>query len=52
MSDAVLVMVQFEGALESFSNRYHQYISFKKGHVWITKEQLAEWEEEEVEDVR
>lgn len=47
MSDAVLTMVQFESALESFRSRYNKYI--KKGfdgeHYWITSEQMAAWKD-------
>ncbi len=52
VSDALLVMVQFNAALEAFRERY--YRSFKTGydswdHHWITKELLEEWEAEEAE---
>ncbi|MGB7045932.1 MAG: hypothetical protein WBD65_13825, partial [Methylocella sp.] len=47
MSDAVLVMVQFESALESFKERYYKYMDEFREHVWITKENLAEWNEDE-----
>lgn len=46
MSDAVLVMVQFNSALESFQERYRQYLGVMGGYYWITQEQLAEWDEE------
>ena len=43
-SDAVLVMVQFESALKSFSNRYHRRA--KKGYdtryVWVTNQLILE----------
>lgn len=45
MSDAVLVMVQFESALESFERRYRKYFDSLAGHRWITEELLAEWDE-------
>ena len=56
MSDAVLVMVQFETALESFEQRYYRYVDGAR--YWITKELLEEWQshehdssdEEDVED--
>jgi hypothetical protein len=47
MSDAVLVMVQFESALGSFKERYYKYMDEFREHVWITKENLAEWNEDE-----
>lgn len=45
MSDAVLVMVQFETALASFRGRYRKYIYGQ--HYWITSEQLAAWKDDE-----
>lgn len=47
VSDAVLAMVQFETALESFRSRY-----FRRAYgdyYWITSELLAEWEEDDEE---
>ncbi len=44
MSDAVLAMVQFETALQSFRARYLKYIY--NHHYWITHEQLAAWNDE------
>jgi hypothetical protein len=37
-SDAVLVMVQYESALASFSNRYHRTVKTVHGrkYVWVT----------------
>jgi hypothetical protein len=47
VSDAVLVMVQFETALKSFKRRYYQRVS---GDLcWITSEFIKEWEDELVE---
>ncbi len=43
MSDAVLTMVQFESALESFHSRYYEYVPIRSEHYWITTELLAEW---------
>jgi hypothetical protein len=41
-SDAVLVMVQYEGALESFLNRYHHnYIPDLGNNVWATSDNDA-----------
>lgn len=45
MSDAVLTMVQFETALNSFQARYRKYVYGQ--HYWITHEQLAAWNEDE-----
>jgi hypothetical protein len=38
MSDAVLVMVQFETALKSFQGRYYKHLSDIREHRWITQE--------------
>lgn len=48
MSDAVLTMVQFESALESFRSRYKKYIKngFDGEYYWITSEQLAAWKDD------
>lgn len=40
VSDAVLVMVQFETALHAFKGRYHKYVGGK--WLWITAEWIAE----------
>ena len=50
MSDAVLVMVQFESALASFRQRYKKSIRYLGAKIWITKELLAESDEAEDED--
>lgn len=39
VSDAVLIMVQFESALDSFKSRYHRFI--KGQWYWITEEFMA-----------
>ena len=41
MSDALLVMVQFDTALNSFKNRYQKYDSMSREHHWITSEYVA-----------
>lgn len=43
MSDAVLVMVQFETALKAFKGRYHEWFSDISRHLWMTKELQEEW---------
>ena len=45
VSDAVLVMVQFETALKAFKGRYHQYHGGK--WLWVTEEWVAERKEME-----
>jgi len=52
VSDALMMMVQFDAALDAFRGRYLQYVRTgyaNREHVWITMEQLARWEEEEAE---
>ncbi|PKR50493.1 hypothetical protein COO20_21365 [Thalassospira marina] len=46
-SDAVLVMVQYETALSSYSKRYHSQAPGYYGHVWITEEIDAQVSEDE-----
>ena len=45
-SDAVLVMVQYESALASFSNRYHRRvrdnINHRTRYVWLTEQLTLE----------
>ncbi|MDA9532819.1 hypothetical protein ACM42_31010 [Bradyrhizobium sp. CCBAU 25338] len=41
VSDALLVMVQFDTALTKFSGRYQEYDSILHSHHWVTKEYLA-----------
>jgi hypothetical protein len=53
VSDAVLIMVQFETVLEKFVERYQGYVYGRGGQTWITEELVAELEqlpEEEGED--
>lgn len=45
MSDAVLTMVQFETALNSFRSRYYERVAGT--HYWITSERVAAWKEEQ-----
>lgn len=51
VSDALLMMAQFDAALDAFRKRYFQYvkIGFSREHHWITAEKLAEWEAEDDE---
>jgi hypothetical protein len=44
VSDAVLIMVQFETALDKFFSRYHDYVSAYGEEDWITDELVAELE--------
>lgn len=44
VSDAVLVMVQFKSALESFSSRHTQYVHGER--MWITEELVTQLKEE------
>ncbi len=41
VSDALLVMVQFDTALTKFKNRYQEYDSMRRVHHWVTQEDLA-----------
>lgn len=50
MSDAVLTMVQFETALNSFYSRYYRSISDYGKYYWITSEFLAEWNKDDEDD--
>lgn len=51
VSDALMMMVQFDAALDAFKERYFQYVGgggYSHGkHYWITEEQLAKWDEED-----
>jgi hypothetical protein len=49
MSDALLIMVQFETALEGFKERYYGYFSPSETQEWITKELLDEFSTNEDE---
>ena len=47
VSDALMMMVQFEAALVTFREKYFRYVrnGYTSGdHFWITQEQLAAWE--------
>ena len=44
-SDAILVMVQYETALNAFKNRYYIYERRIKEHIWTTEEKLKELNE-------
>jgi hypothetical protein len=46
VSDAVLVMVQFESALENFTDRYCRHIPELGETLWVTPENVALWKEE------
>ena len=48
ISDAVLTMVQFESALNSFESKYHRYI--EGSHYWITEEFVAAWNADSEEE--
>lgn len=50
VSDALLVMVQFETALSKFVGRYFSYVSAYDRHVWITEELVVEMEQLPDED--
>jgi hypothetical protein len=50
VSDAVLIMVQFETALQKFSSRYQAYVRAYDRRTWIIKELLAELEQLPEED--
>ncbi|MAY77158.1 hypothetical protein [Citromicrobium sp. WPS32] len=52
VSDALMMMVQFEAGLAAFNKRYRKYISygaFDGEHHWITEEQLATWNDADAE---
>ena len=55
VSDALMMMVQFEAAAKAFSKRYHRrlssgtifgYLYLQSGHYWITAEQVGAWQDE------
>jgi hypothetical protein len=48
VSDALMMMAQFNAALDAFNKRYHRYVKvrFERQHRWITVEKVAEWEVE------
>ena len=49
-SDAVLVMVQYESALESFKDRYYRRVrkGYDSRYIWVTKQRVSSLEEGEV----
>lgn len=47
VSDAVLTMVQFETALESFKDRYWKYVPAHTRSYWITSELVSKWESDD-----
>lgn len=49
VSDALLMMAQFNPAIEAFRKRYHQRVGtgFDAKHYWITEELLTAWEAED-----
>lgn len=51
VSDALLMMAQFNAALDAFRKRYYQFVKvgYSREHHWITAEKLAEWETEDDE---
>jgi hypothetical protein len=40
ISDAVLIMVQFQSSLESYENRYLLYIRHLRKKIWMTPERM------------
>lgn len=50
VSDAVLVMVQFETALKRYVGRYFSYVSAYDRRAWITEKLVAELEKLPDED--
>lgn len=52
MSDALLTMVQFASALNSFEGRYHKKVGrgYSGRYFWITEEQIKAWDEADAED--
>lgn len=50
VSDAVLVMVQFESALASYRERHYQHVS-GYGHHWITVELIEQLKADYEEDL-
>jgi len=45
LSDAVLVMVQFNTVIDNFADRYQNHVRGYGGKRWITKELIAELEQ-------
>lgn len=53
VSDALMMMAQFNTVLIAFRARYYQSVKIgysEREHYWITKELLAAWESEETQD--
>jgi hypothetical protein len=50
MSDAVLMMVQFESALATFARRHHVFLQDLDERYWITQELLADWKQQDEEE--
>lgn len=49
VSDALMMMAQFEAALDAFKERYFQVVRhshIERGRYWITNEQVELWKEE------
>lgn len=52
VSDALMMMAQFNAALDAFKDRYFQRVERrfgKSGRYWVTQEQVEFWEEEDAE---
>lgn len=52
VSDALMMMAQFNAALEAFRRRYYQHVKTdhtRGSQYWITEELLDEWETREPE---
>jgi hypothetical protein len=52
VSDALMMMVQFEAGMDAFRGRYFKRAQggfSTAAHYWITEETLKAWDEEEVE---
>lgn len=51
VSDALLMMAQFDAALDAFRKRYFQSVKvgYSREHHWITAEKLDEWDAEDDE---
>lgn len=50
VSDALMMMAQFNAALIAFRARYYQSVEVGYERYWITKELLAAWDSEETQD--
>jgi len=51
VSDALLMMAQFDAALDAFRTRYYEFVNIVNhhGHHWITRENVAMWSAEDGE---